>query len=55
MVFLILESFCYRLDLWCDISVIEIGFVVICSEVYAVSIVGPFPTAVTSLLDLTRL
>nr|AFK44352.1 unknown [Medicago truncatula] len=24
-------------------------------EVYAVSIVGPFPTAVTSLLDLTRL
>lgn len=24
-------------------------------EVYAVSIVGPFPTAVTNLLDLTRL
>lgn len=27
----------------------------ICREVYAVSIVGPFPTAVTNLLDLTRL
>lgn len=26
-----------------------------CREVYAVSIVGPFPTAVTNLLDLTRL
>jgi len=27
----------------------------ICREVYAVSIVGPFPIAVTNLLDLTRL
>lgn len=26
-----------------------------CREVYAVSIVGPFPIAVTNLLDLTRL
>ncbi|XP_063943104.1 uncharacterized protein LOC135146746 isoform X1 [Daucus carota subsp. sativus] len=29
--------------------------VVTALEVYAVSIVGPFPTAVTNLLDLTRL
>lgn len=26
-----------------------------CREVYAVSIVGPFPIAVTNLLDLQRL
>lgn len=41
---------------WSDWAFGSYPFVfVFCREVYGVSIVGPFPVAVTNLLDLTRL
>lgn len=50
----------FRLEFfWPNLEIeLLIGFGIycfVCREVYAVSIVGPFPTAVTNLLDLSRL
>lgn len=46
-------SFLYELNIY---LLFFLGFFFfVCREVYAVSLVGPFPTAVTNLLDLTRL
>ena len=47
-------SYFVCLILLLDINLVCLIFL-ICREVYAVSIVGPFPIAVTNLLDLTRL
>lgn len=42
------------IGLWCCVFSVIFPYLP-CREVYAVSIVGPFPLAVTNLMDLTRL
>lgn len=51
---LFLCNFCY-VHLLREKICFRTNFIFACREVYAVSIVGPFPVAVTNLLDLTRL